>query len=213
MASRKITYLRIVIAAGIGAVAIAAFVQPSRSRPSPARLPVPAPSAPPVRNLEHPTTQGLIALGSEGLLERVKHTHAKGVVISMWASWCDSCKGDLPILVALPKTFGSDIELMLVSVDEESGLTKAAEMLRGFGATPPTFVVDQPLAAFKAAINPRWPGMLPATFLFDPTGKLRYYWGGPVHEDELTPLLRRYLAGEHIDGEADFTLSAGSETH
>jgi hypothetical protein len=76
----------------------------------------------------------------------------------------------------------------------------------------PSFVVDEPLDAFKTAMNPRWLGMLPATFLYDRTAKLRYFWGGTVYEKEITPLLRRYLAGEVIDGEADFSLAPGATT-
>jgi len=47
---------------------------------------------------------------------------------------------------------------------------------------------------------------------FDPAGKLRYFWGGPVMEEELVPLLRRYLAGENVDGEANFALAPGAVT-
>jgi thiol-disulfide isomerase/thioredoxin len=196
--------VRAALALGLATVAVAAFVQPSPRRSTPV-----VPVAP---KLEHTTSEGFVALGAEGLLRRIEHTRAKGVVVNVWASWCGSCKGDLPILVGLRKTFGTDIDVLLVSVDDDSGLPKAAEMLRGFGAPPPNFVVDEPLDVFKPAMNPRWPGMLPATFLFDPAGKLRYFWGGPVHEDELTPLLHRYLSGEHIDGEADYTLAPGAVT-
>ncbi len=194
------------LALAIAAVALAAFVQPRRTKPRTAAL-SPAPA------LEHPTSQGLVALGAAGLLDRVRHTAAKGVVVGVWASWCGSCKADLPILIGLRKTFGTNIDVLLVSVDEASAYTKAADMLHGFGAQAPNFVVDEPLDAFKAAINPRWPGMLPATFLFDSAGSLRYFWGGPVREDEVTSLLRRYLAGEHVDGESDFTLAPGAVTH
>jgi thiol-disulfide isomerase/thioredoxin len=211
MASRKGTYFRVLLAFGLGVIALAAFVQPPRSRSKATAVSLPPPSPPPPPpKLEHSTRDGFIALGAEGLLDRIKHTHGRGVVVNVWASWCGSCKGDLPILVGLRKVFGADIDLFLVSVDEESGLPKAAEMLRGFGAPGPNFVVDEPLGVFKAAMNPKWPGMLPATFLFDPSGKLRYFWGGPVNEDEITPLLRRYLAGEHIDGEANFALAPGA---
>jgi cytochrome c biogenesis protein CcmG/thiol:disulfide interchange protein DsbE len=215
MASRKGTFVRVVLALGLTAVAVLAFVGPHRARPrvapttlspDPVAVPRPAPS------LEHATREGLIALGAPGLFDRIRRTHANGVVVNAWASWCGSCKGDFPVLLGLRKTLGADIELMLVSVDEESSLPAAAEMLQGFGALPPNFIVDQPLDQFKPALNPKWPGMLPATFLFDPAGKLRYFWGGPVREDEIVPLLRRYLAGEHIDGEADFALAPGAVT-
>jgi cytochrome c biogenesis protein CcmG/thiol:disulfide interchange protein DsbE len=212
MASRKGTFLRVALALGLTAVAVAAFVRPIRPHPRVAPTNIPEPAEAPAAALEHPTNSGLIALGSAGLFERIRHTHAKGVVVNAWASWCASCKGDIPVLLALRKALAPDIELMLVSVDEESGLPAAREMLLAFGAPEPNFVVDQPLEEFKPALNPKWPGMLPATFLYDPSGKLRYFWGGPVREDEIVPLLRRYLAGEHIDGEANFALAPGAVT-
>jgi thiol-disulfide isomerase/thioredoxin len=155
---------------------------------------------------------GLLAVDSRALLGRVRGSAAKGVVINAWASWCGSCKGDIPLLLGLPKTLGPNIEVLFVSVDEPSSQPAAMEMLLAFKAPLPSYVVDEPLDAFKAGINPRWPGMLPATFLFDTAGKLRYFWGGPVLEPDIVPLLRRYLAGEHIDGEANFALSPGAVT-
>ncbi|HVW28188.1 MAG TPA: TlpA disulfide reductase family protein [Polyangiaceae bacterium] len=202
-ASRKGTVSRISIAVAVVAIAVAAFVRPARK---------PAERAAAAPTLGHPTREGLVALGAAGLLERIQHTSAQGVLVNVWASWCGSCKADLPMLVRLRAAFGSRIELMLVSVDEESALPRAAEMLRTFGAPSPSFVVDEPLEAFKAAIDPRWPGMLPATFLFDASGKLRYFWGGPANEDDIVPLLKRYLSGEHIDGESNFTLAPGAVT-
>jgi thiol-disulfide isomerase/thioredoxin len=172
-----------------------------------------SPALPPPREQERITREGLVIVNARSLLDRIRRTRGKGVVVNVWASWCGSCKADLPMLLNLRKSFGSSIELLLVSVDEESSLPLAAEMLHGFEAPGPNFVVDEPLDAFKAAINPRWPGMLPATFLFDSTGKLRYFWGGPVLETDVAPLLRRYFAGEHIDGEANFALAPGAVTH
>ena len=203
--SRKGTIFRAVLVLAVVALAAAAFVRPPRE---PARRPSTAPGP----ALEHGTREGLVALGSAGLFKRIQRTQASGVLVNVWASWCGSCKGDLPLLLRLRATFGSRIELMLVSVDEESGLPKAAEMLRSFDAPAPNFIVDESLEAFKAAIDPRWPGMLPATFLFDPSGKLRYFWGGPVSEEDVKPLVERYLAGEHIDGESNFALAPGAVT-
>jgi thiol-disulfide isomerase/thioredoxin len=211
VAVRAPTIVRVCLLAGLAAIALAAFVRPFRPEP-PRRAPRPAAPAEPPRFAEHRTPEGLIATDAASLLARIRRSRAKGTVVNAWASWCGSCKEDVPLLLGLHKLFGTDLDVLLVSVDEPSSEPEAAEMLRGFAAPAPTFVVDQPLDAFKAAINPRWPGMLPATFLFDPTAKLRYYWGGPVLEGEIVPLLRRYLAGEHIDGESDFALAPGAVT-
>lgn len=223
MAVRAATLIRVSIVVGAALVAAAGWIRPfektappRRVRPAPAATAA-APAPPPVRV----TPSGLLGVGAETLLARVRASGAsgapgaagvKGILVNAWASWCGSCKGDIPLLLRLPKTFGSRIEVIFVSVDEPDSQPAAMEMLLSLQVPLPSYVVDEPLDVFKVGINPRWPGMLPATFLFDGTGKLRYYWGGPVLEPDVVPLLRRYFAGEHIDGEANFALSPGAVT-
>lgn len=103
------------------------------------------------------------------------------------------------------------IEILFVSVDEADGEPVALEFAKERGVSPPILVAERPLGPFKQALHPKWPGMLPATFLFDSAGKLRYFWGGPVYENELLPIVEGFLAGEAIDGEANFGLSPGKD--
>ncbi|MEI9949434.1 MAG: hypothetical protein WDO74_10730 [Pseudomonadota bacterium] len=49
--------------------------------------------------------------------------------------------------------------------------------------------------------------MIPVSFLFDATGKLRYFWAGEVYEKELVPIVEGFAAGKHIDGVSDFGLA------
>jgi hypothetical protein len=101
--------------------------------------------------------------------------------------------------------------VLFVSVDDDSGLPAAREMLLQLGATDASFVVKGDLEAFKKEMSPNWPGMIPATFLFDHSGKVRYFWGGPVFDTDVDPILKRFLAGEKIDGEASFALAPGAK--
>jgi hypothetical protein len=52
--------------------------------------------------------------------------------------------------------------------------------------------------------------MIPVSFLFDATGKLRYFWPGEVYEKELVPIVEGFVAGRHIDGTANFGLAPGA---
>ena len=70
-----------------------------------------------------------------------------------------------------------------------------------------SYLAAPPLDAFKAGMSPRWPGMLPASFLFDETVKLRYFWGGEAFESEILPIVEGLLAGRPIDGESRFDLA------
>lgn len=101
------------------------------------------------------------------------------------------------------------LDVVLVSMDEPESRPSALGFLEQVNIRLPTYNASGPLEDFKRALNPRWPGMLPATFLYDGSGKLRYFWGGPMYEHELLPKLEAFLAGTLEDGEARFELSPG----
>jgi thiol-disulfide isomerase/thioredoxin len=204
MATTRSTWIRASLALLLTVAAGAAFIRPF----SPVQDGRKAAARPP----ERVSPEGFVLVDARQLLDQVRRTRATGVVVNCWASWCGSCKEELPLLLRLRQTFGGAIDVILVSVDDADGRPAASTMLRGFGAPVPGHAVDEPLESFKAAMNPRWTGVIPATFLFDRTAKLRYFWAGTVYENEITPLLRRYLAGEHIDGESDFALAPGKVT-
>jgi peroxiredoxin len=116
------------------------------------------------------------------------------------------------MLVALRDNLRAQgMEVVFVSVDEPDAHGAAVEFATTNGLAPPILVAERPLGPFKQALNPKWPGMLPATFLFDETGKLRYFWGGPVYEQELLPIVEGFLAGKSIDGSANFGLVPGKD--
>jgi hypothetical protein len=104
------------------------------------------------------------------------------------------------------------VGVWFVSVDEEQDKPAALQLLQEHGIVGPNFYAAGSLDAFKRALNPSWPGMIPATFLFDGAGKLRYFWGGPVYESEILPVVEGLLAGRAIDGATDFTLAPGQVT-
>lgn len=132
------------------------------------------------------------------------------MIVNAWASWCGPCRREMPMLLALQTNLApKGIGVYFVSVDEPSSRPAAVAFLQEHGGTLPSYVAERPLGPFKAALNPNWPGMLPANFLFDASGKLRYFWGGEVFEDELVKVVDEFLAGTLVDGEARFGLIPG----
>jgi peroxiredoxin len=113
----------------------------------------------------------------------------------------------LQALAANLKPLG--VELLLVSVDEEKDEEKAASYLRDNHITLRSYLVSGSVADFKQGINPRWPGMLPASFLFDGDARLVHFWGGEAFENELTPPIEAFLAGKPIEAETRYGLAPG----
>jgi thiol-disulfide isomerase/thioredoxin len=145
------------------------------------------------------------------LIQKIKGSGHKGVVLNAWASWCDSCQHELPMLSRVSEKLAAQgVPIWLVSVDDPEGFPAARALLSSLHVDLPSFAAAPPLSAFKLALNPKWPGMLPVSFLFDATGKLRYFWAGEVYEKELVPVVEGFVAGKHIDGMSDFGLAPGA---
>ncbi|HET7539083.1 MAG TPA: TlpA disulfide reductase family protein [Polyangiaceae bacterium] len=145
------------------------------------------------------------------LLQKIRQSGHKGVVVNAWASWCDPCREELPMLARVaPKLTALGVPIWLVSVDDPDGYSKAKGVLESLHVELPSFAAAPPLQAFKIAMNPNWPGMIPVSFLFDATGKLRYFWAGEVYEKELVPVVEGFAAGKHIDGVSDFGRAPGA---
>ncbi len=102
------------------------------------------------------------------------------------------------------------VDVIVVSMDEPEDNAKARAFLESLHVRLPSYLAARPLSVFKEELYPRWPGMLPATFLFDAQGVAHYFWGGPAEDEEILTVVEGFLAGKNIDGEADFTLAPGA---
>lgn len=169
----------------------------------------------PVSEEVAPASSDWIEVSGEKLLERIRSSGDRAVIVNAWASWCGPCRREMPMLLALEANLAPrGIGMMLVSVDEPSSRGAAVAFLEQHGAALPSYIAERPLGPFKAALNPSWPGMLPASFLFDASGKLRYFWGGEAFEHEILAVVDDFLAGTLVDGQARFGLAPGKvETH
>ncbi len=134
----------------------------------------------------------------------------KATLVNAWASWCGPCRREVPMLQALSVNLElRGVQILLVSVDSPADASKAAAFLTDNRITLQSYIVEGSLSEFKAGINPRWPGMLPASFLFDAAGQLRHFWGGEAFENEILPVVDGFLAGSPIKSETRYGLAAG----
>jgi thiol-disulfide isomerase/thioredoxin len=152
----------------------------------------------------------LIALDAAQLQQRIRSSGKRGALVNVWASWCGSCRDEIPMLLQVRDALPRDqLDFLFVSADEPAAYTSAVEQMRALHGPLPTLAVAGSMRAFKDALRPDWRGAIPATFLFDATAKLRYFWEGPMVENEITPILQGFLVGEKIDGATRPALRGG----
>ena len=104
------------------------------------------------------------------------------VLLNVWATWCHPCRDEIPILQALHERYGPrGLELIGVSVDARGAEATIREFARDFGMTYPLWVdPDERVQSTFFAIG------VPATFLIDRSGVLRWRHVGPVRADDAT---------------------------
>lgn len=154
---------------------------------------------------------GVLTRATAGqLLAAIRASGRKGTIVNAWASWCGPCRRELPMLQALSVNLKPQgVDVVLVSVDAPKDEAKALSFLRDNAVTLKSYVVAGDIGDFKAGIDANWPGMLPASFLFDSTASLEHFWGGEAFENEIVPIVEGFLAGRSIEPETRYGLAPG----
>lgn len=113
------------------------------------------------------------------LLQLVRDSGAKVVLVNVWATWCGPCREEFPDLVRLARDHeAKGLKVMFVSTDFDSELPQVKEFLARHGVNFPTYLKAEKDMPFINAMDERWTGAIPATFVYDGSGKLRHFWEG-----------------------------------
>jgi len=123
------------------------------------------------------------------ILQRAPGKDARPILLNFWATWCEPCRDEFPDLVRIKADYETrNLDLITVSLDDPAEIkTSVPEFLRetGAGAMPAYLLnVIEPQEVVDA-IDPQWGGGLPATFLFDSTGKIVFKHTGRFNAEEL----------------------------
>ena len=115
--------------------------------------------------------------------QTITNSSAKGriLVIHLWATWCESCRKEMPALESFYKKHHKDgVDVVALSVDDKSDLTKVKAVLKEFSFT----------GAMEADSDIHKLGRIwrvPVTFIIDQNGILRKngWEGDPIVDEEL----------------------------
>lgn len=87
------------------------------------------------------------------------------------------------------------VALHFVSLDFPDVEADAVAFLKAQGASLPSFVKIGKDHDFITSVHPRWSGALPATVIYGPKKKLRYFWEQKLDKATLTSALDEVMAG------------------
>jgi thiol-disulfide isomerase/thioredoxin len=131
-----------------------------------------------------------------GYQQLVAKYRGKPLVVNFWATWCEPCRDEYPLIVELAVEFKSQgISVIGINMDDDSDMN----LVRRFIArTQPHFPnyrqkpgID--LDGFYRGVNPAWNGTMPQTIFYARDGRINLYFLGtrprPVFEQAFRDLL------------------------
>ena len=123
--------------------------------------------APPAPDFALPVLFAGGKVGPVGATVSLSSLRGKPVIVNLWASWCDPCKEEAPILQRLWERYRAR-GVVVLGVDTQDGSDDARAFIKEFGVTYPSLRdgTDRTQKKFETT-------QLPETFVVDAEGRLR----------------------------------------
>ncbi len=129
--------------------------------------------------------------GIDGRSASLSDHRGRVVLLDFWATWCDTCRSELPMLKALHGKYpGKDFQLLAPSVDE--GNPREVAGFTAANALPyPVLIADY------ATIRRYRVSGLPAKFLIGRDGVIAARYIGPSDAARLETDIEKLIKGAH----------------
>lgn len=123
------------------------------------------------------------ATSLDGERRRLK-SGGRTLVVNLWATWCEPCRKEMPILDDLQRERSDDVRFVAVSVDAADSEQAVRRWAKEHEPEIEILLDPGNQASRVFGVD-----ALPATFVFDPEGRLIWFERGAVARDELASAL------------------------
>lgn len=136
------------------------------------------------------------AVNAEEMQALLRRDGKRPLLVNYWATWCDPCRDEFPDLVKIDRDYRSKgLDFIAITLDDLVDIkTAVPKFLLAMNAKMPVYLLN--VADPEPAINmvdSNWSGALPATFLYDNTGKVVYKHFGRVNPGELRAAIEQQV--------------------
>jgi thiol-disulfide isomerase/thioredoxin len=140
------------------------------------------------------STGALRPIDGRGVMALVSDGRARVTIVNLWATWCMPCREEFPELLAAANAHRADgVRLLLVSTDFEEQANEVRRFLARNAVTDTTYLKHDGDQTFIDTINPEWTGTIPATLVYDASGRRVAFWEGRADRARFESAIRRAL--------------------
>jgi len=114
----------------------------------------------------------------------------KTLLINFWATWCEPCRREMPMLMDLQSEYGADgLQVVGIALDD---VKSVRDFVQRYGISY-TVLVGAADAMATSAEYGNVQGVLPYSVLVDKTGIVRWQYTGEIRPDDVSKLLSELL--------------------
>lgn len=114
----------------------------------------------------------------------------KTLLINFWATWCEPCREEMPMLMDLQREFKPDgLQIVGIALDD---LQSVNSFVSTYGISYPILVGSEDVFATSTAYG-NAEGVLPYSVLVDKHGIVRWQYAGKIQHDKISELLSDLL--------------------
>lgn len=133
-----------------------------------------------------------------GYQQLLQQNHGKPLLINFWATWCEPCRDEYPMLNELAKEYTpKGLRVLGVNADQDGDLILMRRFIARYKPVFPNYRKKpgnpEEEAAFNQAVLAGWRGELPATFLYDKDGRLTEHFFGARDRVTYETTIRKML--------------------
>jgi len=121
----------------------------------------------------------------------------KPLLVTFWATWCEPCRDEFPMIVELTKQYGAQgLAVFGVSLDDDADMRLVRRFLAKNQPTFPNYRQKPGIDvdAFYRGVNPAWSGTMPETIFYYRDGRIAGHFVGEQPRAAFEEGIRAILA-------------------
>jgi thiol-disulfide isomerase/thioredoxin len=129
--------------------------------------------------------------------------HGKPLVVNFWATWCEPCRDEYPMIVELAKQFRPQgVEVVGVDMDDDSDMNLVRRFILRMQPSFPNYrqKTGIDLDKFYDGVNPQWKGTMPQTMFYGKDGNVVGFFLGSRPRAQFEQAFRATLGGSANSG-------------
>jgi thiol-disulfide isomerase/thioredoxin len=135
-------------------------------------------------------------IDAQGYQKLIEHYRGKPLLVTFWATWCEPCRDEYPMLDELAKQYApKGLHVVGVNLDDDGDLILMRRFMARYKPVFPNFrKKNGGESDFVQSVLPGWSGAIPASFFYAKDGRQIGHLLGKNNRDTYEAAIRMLLS-------------------